>query len=289
MSQFNQKLFRKGLARKRKVPRAGSVGASLAAQREYFKDIKKVIVGLAEIYRTRLLQELPELQTKVVEDLPLVRTDAAHDDTFKILDGIRITLSQRYSKEELRKIIERNGRSAANFNRKATEKQFERVAGVDLFLGNQELGATMSLFTENNVALIKSLVDDSVKKVEDVVFNSFRTGRRWEETVKEIEDYINPERGTVLSRAKFIARDQMAKLNGQLTEARQRSLGIKGYIWRGTLDGRERDSHREKEGNYYAWNDPPADTGHPGEDYQCRCTAEPYLGDILPGIQDQEE
>lgn len=48
------------------------------------------------------------------------------------------------------------------------------------------------------------------------------------------------------------------------------------YIWRTQRDGRVRPSHRENEGKIFAWDDPPP-TGHPGEDYGCRCWAEPYV------------
>lgn len=48
------------------------------------------------------------------------------------------------------------------------------------------------------------------------------------------------------------------------------------YIWRTRRDGKVRSSHAEREGQVFSWDDPP-EGGHPGEDYGCRCTAEPYL------------
>ncbi len=47
------------------------------------------------------------------------------------------------------------------------------------------------------------------------------------------------------------------------------------YIWRTQRDGRVRPSHQENDGKIFAWDEPPP-TGHPGEDYGCRCWAEPY-------------
>ena len=47
------------------------------------------------------------------------------------------------------------------------------------------------------------------------------------------------------------------------------------YIWRTRNDGKVRSSHADQEGRVFSWNDPPVG-GHPGEDYNCRCTAEPY-------------
>lgn len=46
------------------------------------------------------------------------------------------------------------------------------------------------------------------------------------------------------------------------------------YIWRTQRDGDVRPSHAANEGRIFSWNNPPP-TGHPGEDYGCRCYAEP--------------
>lgn len=47
------------------------------------------------------------------------------------------------------------------------------------------------------------------------------------------------------------------------------------YIWRTVGDGKVRLSHAIHNGRIFSWDNPP-NTGHPGEDYNCRCTAEPY-------------
>jgi hypothetical protein len=47
------------------------------------------------------------------------------------------------------------------------------------------------------------------------------------------------------------------------------------YIWRTRGDPQVRPSHMENNGKVFSWDNPP-ETGHPGEDYNCRCTAEPY-------------
>lgn len=45
------------------------------------------------------------------------------------------------------------------------------------------------------------------------------------------------------------------------------------YIWRTQGDDKVRSSHAVNNGKIFAWDNPPQ-TGHPGEDYNCRCTAE---------------
>lgn len=48
------------------------------------------------------------------------------------------------------------------------------------------------------------------------------------------------------------------------------------YIWRTRGDNKVRAAHAANNGKVFAWDNPPP-TGHPGEDYGCRCTAEPYV------------
>lgn len=51
------------------------------------------------------------------------------------------------------------------------------------------------------------------------------------------------------------------------------------YIWRTAGDSKVRPSHAANNGKIFAWDNPPP-TGHPGEDFGCRCTAEPYIPDV---------
>ncbi len=51
------------------------------------------------------------------------------------------------------------------------------------------------------------------------------------------------------------------------------------YIWRTQGDGKVRASHRANDGKIFPWDDPPP-TGHPGEDYGCRCRAEAYEPEV---------
>ncbi len=51
------------------------------------------------------------------------------------------------------------------------------------------------------------------------------------------------------------------------------------YIWRTSGDSKVRASHAANNGKVFVWGNPP-ETGHPGEDYNCRCTAEPYAPDV---------
>jgi SPP1 gp7 family putative phage head morphogenesis protein len=105
---------------------------------------------------------------------------------------------------------------------------------------------------------------------------------------------ISARFGVSQRRAAFIARDQVAKLNGDLTRLRQTDLGIDNYIWRTSLDERVRPGHAQLEGMRQSWDKPPIvdpKTGrraHPGGDFNCRCTAEPDI-ESIEGIDAEQQ
>ena len=74
-----------------------------------------------------------------------------------------------------------------------------------------------------------------------------------------------------------LTRDQTTKFVGQLNQSRQTEVGIDRYKWLTAGDERVRPSHRANEGLVFFWDSPPVNTGHPGEDVNCRCVALPVL------------
>jgi hypothetical protein len=53
-------------------------------------------------------------------------------------------------------------------------------------------------------------------------------------------------------------------------------LHVESYIWRSGGDSQVRATHAEYDGLVISWSDPP-EGGHPGEGWNCRCTAEPII------------
>lgn len=61
---------------------------------------------------------------------------------------------------------------------------------------------------------------------------------------------------------------------------KQQQRSTTHYIWRTRGDGKVRPEHAANDGKVFAWDNPPP-TGHPGEDYGCRCRAEPYEPSVV--------
>lgn len=268
------------LRKKRVINPFGRTLPPKRMERAYQRDLLRMVNTYRQAVRQVLFPQLPKILAEAYQYRPTEKMDSAGDAAKKAKELLRLaksTASQSYSEEEIKSIAKRKGQEIADFNEEVFQRNLKRVAGADIFLDQPWLAGEITLFTEQNVSLITSIPEAAFSQVESIVNQAIQRGLRAE----DIEDDIEARFDVSESRAKLIARDQVNKLNSQLTQLRQTDLGIEKYIWRTSLDERVRDSHAAKEGNVYRWDDPPNDTGHPGEDFQCRCTAEPVLDDLL--------
>jgi len=136
--------------------------------------------------------------------------------------------------------------------------------------------AKSDAWARSNARLIRSIAEAHLDRVADVVAEGVRVGSRADVVAGRLREGVQIS----ARKAKAIARDQIATLQGQVVAARQTKLGITRYRWRTVGDSRVRTAHRAREGQIFAWDRPPAD-GHPGQPINCRCYAEPVLDDIL--------
>ena len=141
--------------------------------------------------------------------------------------------------------------------------------GIDIYRSEPWLLPRMNNWIDYNTSLIKSIPTQYIGKVEAAIRNGVMAGASPRELQKEIKRLS----GVTSARARLISRDQISKANADLTQYRQQDLGIKEYTWITSNDERVRPSHEAHANKVYKWSEPPANTGHPGHDYQCRCIA----------------
>lgn len=137
-------------------------------------------------------------------------------------------------------------------------------------------GKAMQGLLAEQVTLIKSIPLDAAKRVHELTLQGIEDGTRSSEIAKEIQ-----RSGEVSeNKAKLIARTEVARTASTLTEARAKSVGSEGYIWRTSGDSDVRHSHKEMNGKFVRWDSPPTldkMTGHAGCFPNCRCYPEPVI------------
>lgn len=247
----------------------------------------------AEVYYRDALADFIKLMVnRLVSSMSKARlTDAVQisDDDYinSLIDTLSSIAGERIE-EKAELLASRFANRVHLQNKEQFKRNFNNAFGVDIgsIIDKEILGDTLAIAIKENVSLINSIKNDFINDIGSNVFTQFKKGFRHQDMINEIY-----ERGNVTySRAKLIARDQAAKLNADFEEERNTKLGFDEYIWVGTGDERERDSHSVLNGMLCKYSDPTvysdddgktwkkrssirAYIGKPGEDFQCRCLA----------------
>lgn len=238
----------------------------------------------ASRYATALGRHMDPLLAIVLSHvLPLtspdfVRQDAADLETIVQAFGrLRVGVFQR-----LITAVGLDARRTANGVEQQNKRETRRVLGVDVLQTEPYLQPLVNDWVSENVALVRSVAEQGLGDLEKTILRMVRDGESTRAVRKELVEAFDLSK----NRAKLLARDQVSKLNGQLTEERQTRLGVTEYIWHTVEDQRVRPDHDKLDDKRFKWASPPVtvrtgrrsgERNNPGGDIQCRCWAEPVL------------
>ena len=149
----------------------------------------------------------------------------------------------------------------------------KRALGIDLrsVVQQEDLADYLNAAVSRNVSLITGLADDTLKRIEQTVYNNSIAGN----SVVTLRKALQKDFGIGDRRAQLIARDQTATFVSDLTRIRQEQAGVTSYIWTTARDERVRERHRELDGETFKWGEATgAEDGlPPGGPINCRCVA----------------
>ncbi|EMK12876.1 MULTISPECIES: phage minor head protein [Leptospira] len=147
---------------------------------------------------------------------------------------------------------------------------------------SEQIKGLINEYVQTNLGLSRNIKDEYFAKTQNQIFQGIRQGSSFQTIV---DDIVKNGGGVTRSKAEFWARDQMGRFFGKATELHQTEAGIPGYIWR-CMHFRTRDQHLKLDNTFHRWDKRPkilygtkTCECHPGEDWNCRCWAEPALGD----------
>jgi len=256
------------------MPRGGVFPKNI--ERKYSKDLLRLMAGLAKNVRETFFESgmLSRVLSRAKQELN-VRQDTFDEDIEDLLRTLNLKVIGDLPDSAIERIAERHGLDVSQKSATIIKSQYKSVTGVDIFFNEPWLRPKLKTFTSSNVRLIKGIRDEALKNLEGVIFRGVSRGQSLADIQKDVQKTL----GVTKRRAKLIARDQTASLNGELTKLRQQEVGVTRYRWQTARDERVRDEHVDNSGQFFEWSDPPS-TGHPGEDINCRCIAIPVFSSI---------
>ncbi len=253
--------------RKEKKKKIRPIKTAKSPEVRYRNQLNTLTAKLRNDVNTNILPLLRQLQSEYVNDAYAKTLEEAFN---------RLRASYADVTRNARRVSESFVTNSNEANKKRFYSALEGSVGVNLqsVIQNEQLEDILVATTRQNVALIRSIPEEYFKTIENIVFTGTTQGNKAGSMIAQIQKTGR----TTAKRAKLIARDQSSKLNSALTQQRSQNLGSEEYVWRTSGDERVRDSHKSKNGKIFRWDDPPKDTGHPGQDIQCRCVAQAIIG-----------
>jgi SPP1 gp7 family putative phage head morphogenesis protein len=236
----------------------------IVAEASYLRDLL-VVVNRAIKHASPLVESIDNVYARLdTEEEALDYFDRQYEDMIRTFKYVDVPVSKHadqvsvFNKRNLYQRAEQFGISANALKR--SEKGIERKLDV---------------WAAQNVDLIETIPETYFDDIRLQVTAAIQNGVRAETLSRHLMERVEIPR----NRAVLIARDQIGKLNADLMQSRNENLGIKGYIWRSVNDNRVRPEHQDRDGQSFLWSNPPSG-GHPGEDIQCRCYADPDFSSI---------
>ncbi|WP_405289519.1 phage minor head protein [Methanobrevibacter sp.] len=180
--------------------------------------------------------------------------------------------------------IAKTAEEAKKFGDKEFQKSIEKGIHVNPPVASAWWNDMLKSWAEDNYTLITSNAKKYITQINVLTEQAIVNGlspKTLKEQIKKATESLSDKH------CKLLARDQMGKLNGQISQAQSQELGLELYVWSTSMDDRVRESHQLMEGllcryddatvcsydNGKTWVDRPSGAVqlHPGQDIQCRC------------------
>ncbi|UKV70958.1 phage head morphogenesis protein [Klebsiella pneumoniae] len=151
----------------------------------------------------------------------------------------------------------------------------EIAAGLRDVVGNTPVGAVAQDIVYRQIQLMKSMPIEAADRVRDIQSRAMEAVINGERP-DQLYEMIMQSGDVAASRAQLIARTEIGRATGALTQARALAVGSEGYWWR--IEGAgTRASHRKMKDKFVRWDNPPTldgMTGHAGCLPNCKCWSE---------------
>jgi hypothetical protein len=247
------------------------------------------------------------------DDLSALRLDAVPGKSFKaMINSLNGWLGQYVPIDDESKSgspiymgLGNIANSVFDFNEGQFEKGAKTVLGVEFPVGEDWWPDARDIWASQNYDNLSDLMRKYIGQVRDLTEKAVTSGLSVNTLSKQIQELDSK---FTKGHANFIARDQIGKLNGEITQRRMESVGLTMYVWETSGDERVRGdpggkypnakpSHYLMDEALCRWSDStvysqdggktwiPRPSGavllHPGQDYQCRCTAIAYWYELV--------
>lgn len=195
-------------------------------EREYAAQLRSLVRLMAKELYAEITPELKALKPQYAADT-VVSLDSWVDDIVAAIRRVSSRFTSSLFQAQASRIATRTISRAEAKNAEEFQNSINAAVGINMnaILRPAAIADYVQASIIENVSLIKSVPEKYFQRVESVVLEGMKSGLAPTSIAKNIQE----ETGVTYKRAKFIARDQMAKINSDLTRKRQMDAGIELY------------------------------------------------------------
>ena len=273
----------------------------VAYEGEYLKIARQIMAGIID-YTNNYAEEIAQAYSVHY------RSDAINDPQLpEFLHDIRVEADRRLNREDVEEAVTPIITGTTQAVNRQFNMEVKSIAGIEAFVPDEKIQEFVEEKITENVDLIRTLPERHFEQIETTVEKAINQG--W--TPQRLEKSIPQAGSTSRFNAERIARDQIGKVQGQVIHERHDNLGLQNFIWSTSEDERVRGQgehdqfdHAALHGRKFSWKEgappfgEPVDdgptltgeltmSGFPGEDIQCRCTAQVVESELIAVVGNQ--
>ena len=214
---------------------------AISAERQY----SQAVANLYRLYNKVVLRWMPKIIKAIKQDRnKRMRTDDAVGlmqliDLYltKMMNDLKTEEEQEEDGSNLEEQIKAAAYLIRGVVNRGWSKAVERTLGVKILSGYYDETFYKELLEQwfrENMQMISSIPQELVRQIRDILWEDI-TNRA---TTEQMAQHIRHTCKVSESKAKFIARDQVGKLQSRLTMQQQKDAGVREYIWSSKNDSK---------------------------------------------------
>lgn len=242
---------KKKILKKHEIKKAPKIVSHFASTNSFRRFLQK--------FTKKCVNKFDSFISKNAESKDVEKLNEGLEDIFNDLEKDATKISKKFVKK-MNKDIENHvsrGYRNAGFGAIETDDEINEITEANVY---------------QQIFLIKSIPREILEKYQAYLFNNIQSFN-----AKALKDFALNVGKVSNRRAKFIARDQVAKAVNNYIVAKANQIGIEYYMWSDSHDERVSEDHRHLNGRIYRYDKPTAyidnykNIGHPGQRPNCRC------------------
>jgi SPP1 gp7 family putative phage head morphogenesis protein len=254
---------------------------SAAPTARYAADLERLIDRM--IAKTE--REVTKLFTGNVAIESHVTTDASISSQSRIMMNALISEFSVMFRDAAKPVSQRMASSVLTDSKTGAKRSLMELGKETLSLKTDVLrkgpvAEVVKATVAENVALIKSIPEQYLRKVNSAVMRSITSGNG----LQDLVPFMEKQKGITVRHARNMALDQTRKAYNGINKGRMQMAGVESFEWIHSGGSQKpRPDHVEMHGQIFRFDNPPVidkrtgEKGIPGQAPNCRCTMRPIL------------